>query len=40
MLKVVFEENLLSVIGRACLIEIRCMQDGGHGAGTYVVSLG
>ena len=38
MLKVVFEENLVSEIGIACLIE-DASQDGGHDAGKYVVSL-
>ena len=41
MLKVVFEENLVSEIGRACLIKLGYIasQDGGHDAGIYVVSL-
>ena len=40
MLRVVFEVNLVSEIGRACLFEISLqIKSGGHYAGTYVVSL-
>ena len=36
----VFEENMVSEIGRACLIEIDANQDGGQDAGIDVASLG
>ena len=39
MLRVVFEVNMVSEIGRACLIE-DANQDGGQDAGIYVASLG
>ena len=41
MLRVVFEENLVSEIGRACLIEIGCKSRWWSiDAGIYVASLG
>ena len=41
MLRLVFEDNLMSEIGRACLIETGENQDGGQDADIfYVLNLG
>ena len=40
MLKVVLKENLVSEIGRACLIEIGCKSRWWSRCRHYVISLG
>ena len=39
MLRVVFEESLMSGLVEHVCLKCDANQDGGHGAGIYVVSL-